>query len=35
MPMNAYITLLSEKLHLDPNTLIEKYTPEQLAYYTD
>lgn len=35
MPLEAYIMLLSEKFNRDPDYIIEKYTPEQLTYYTD
>lgn len=35
IPYEAYIMFLSDKFNLDPDTLIKKYTPEQINYYTD
>ena len=31
-PFEAYIMFLSEKFNLDPDTLIKRYTPEQITY---
>ena len=35
MPLEAYIMILSEKFSLDPETLLKRYTPEQISTYTD
>ena len=34
-PLSAYLTTLSERLHIHPNKLIEKYTPEQMNFYLE
>lgn len=34
-PYEAYIMFLSEKFNIDPDTLLRRYTPEQLNYYYD
>lgn len=34
-PYEAYIMFLSEKFNIDPDTLLRRYTPEQLSYYCD
>lgn len=35
IPYEAYIMFLSEKFSIDPDTLIKRYTPEQINYYTE
>ena len=34
-PFSGYIAVLSEKLQIDPITLIKTYTPKQLEYLTE
>lgn len=34
-PYEWYLMLLAEKFSLDPDSIIRKYTPEQLEYYTE
>ena len=35
IPYASYVVFLSEKLHIDPNNILNTYTPEQLSFYTD
>lgn len=34
MPLNAYITLMADKFHIDPLKVLD-YTPEQLAFFSE
>lgn len=34
-PFESYILTISDKFYIDPDTLIKRYTPEQLAKYAE
>jgi len=34
-PFEAYVMFLSEKFSLDPETLMKRYTPEQISYFVE